>query len=130
MSASAGEVLNVFSEGPSLAQYLPAITFGYLNLTTGCLIYVYFAVYALIIGTHRFIMCYRTDTPDEYSFVGKVLSGWPLVILYFVATGLSGYYVASPDQIEANYAISLTVFSVNLAYVFGLVYIGVTGESG
>lgn len=128
MPPSTGDVLNIFSEGPSLAQYLPALTFGYWYVITDCNLYVIISGYTLIAGTHRFVIRHRTDTPDSYSKVGKVFSGWPLFLSYLLGTFVSGYYVAFPSKSEADYPIALVILAVNAAYSFGMLYVGAAGD--
>jgi hypothetical protein len=75
-------VPNIFSEDNAVGNYIPAITFAFLYTQNPSLLLFGLFVYSVLVGTHRIIIKHRTDTPEDYSMIGKIISGIPLFLLY------------------------------------------------
>jgi hypothetical protein len=128
MAPSGTDIVHIFTEDAGLGDFLPAFTFGLWFVTTDFEVLGFVTLFAVLVGSHRTLMRYRADTPDQYSRIGGVLSGVPLFLLYPAGLIVSCWFMLNPAKTTARELTGLFFVLINVAYLFGLLYIAYNGN--
>ena len=128
MSPSGSDIIKVFTEDAGLGDFIPAFTFGLWFVTTDFEYLGIVTFVAVLVGVHRMLIRSRSDTPDHYSLLGLLLSGIPLFLLYPAGLAVSGWFVLHPVKTTASELTIFFTFLLNVAYLFGLLYVAYAGN--